>query len=101
MAMKKTYQTRTRRARTGRTTPEKARPDAATAAAEVAMTLPGSVMLSIAELASDLQEALLDFVVGGGMKDPRTSFSRPTRLRWRAPRVATTRTAPHRGAPRE
>ena len=66
--MNKTYQTTTNRARTGRTTPKKARLDAAAAAAEAAMTLPDSVTLSIAELAGELQEGLLAFVVGAGMK---------------------------------
>ena len=66
--MSKNYQTTTRRARTGRTTPKKARPDPVRATYESAITLPDSVTLSIAELAGDLQEGLLAFVVGAGMK---------------------------------
>jgi putative transposase len=66
--MKKNYQTTTRGARTGRTTPKKARPDAALAAHEAAITMPDSVTVSIAELAGELEEGLLAFAVGTGLK---------------------------------
>jgi transposase-like protein len=66
--MKKNYQTTTRRARTGRTTPKKARPDARRAPHEAAVTLPDTVTVAIAELAGELEEGLLAFVVGTGLK---------------------------------
>jgi len=62
----KNYQTTTARARTGRTTPKKARPDVARDAHESAVTLPDTV--TIAELAAELEEGLLAFVVGTGLK---------------------------------
>jgi putative transposase len=66
--VKNNYQTTTRRARTGRTTPKKAKTDAATAAAESALRLPDAVTISLAGLAGELQEGLLAFVVGTGLK---------------------------------
>ena len=66
--MKKNYQTTTRRARTGRTTPKKARLDAGRAAQEAAVALPDTVTVAIAELAGELEEGLLAFVVGTGLK---------------------------------
>lgn len=66
--MKKNYQTTTRRAGTGRTTPRKARPDTARLAQESAVSLPETVTVAIAELAGELEEGLLAFVVGTGLK---------------------------------
>jgi putative transposase len=66
--MNKNYQTKTSRARTGRTTPKKARPDAGRAAHEAAIALPDTVTVAIAELAGELEEGLLAFVVGTGLK---------------------------------
>jgi putative transposase len=64
----KNYQTTTRRARTDRTTPKKARSDAARSAHERAVALPDTVTVAIAELAGELEEGLLAFVVGTGLK---------------------------------
>jgi hypothetical protein len=64
--MKKNCQTTTRRARTGRTTPKKARPDAHRAPHEAAVTLSDTV--TVAELAGELEEGLLAFVVGTALK---------------------------------
>jgi putative transposase len=66
--MKKNYQTTTSRARTGRTTPKKARLDAGRAVQEAAIALPNTVTVAIAELAGELKEGLLAFVVGTGLK---------------------------------
>src|SRR5271167_4156487 len=66
--MKKNYQTTTGGARTGRTTPKKARVEAGRAAQESAVTLPDTVTVAIAELAGELEEGLLAFVVGTGLK---------------------------------
>jgi putative transposase len=64
----KTYQTTTRGARNGRITPKKARPDAARSAYESAVTLPDTVTLAISELAAELEEGLLAFVVSAGLQ---------------------------------
>ncbi len=67
--MKKDYQTATSRARTsGRTTPRKARVDPGLAAEEAALALPATVTVAIADLVGELQEGLLAFVVGAGLK---------------------------------
>jgi putative transposase len=67
--MKKNYQTTTSRARTGRTTPKKAKARRrAVLAHEAAMSLPDTVTVAIAELAGELEEGLLAFVVGTGLK---------------------------------
>jgi len=66
--VKKNYQTTTGRACNGRTTPKKARPDAARTAHEAAVALPDTVTVAIAELAGELEEGLLAFVVGTGLK---------------------------------
>jgi putative transposase len=66
--MKKNYQTTTGGARTGRTTPKKTRLDPGRAARESAVTLPDTVTVAIAELAGELEEGLLAFVVGTGLK---------------------------------
>jgi putative transposase len=66
--MKKNYQTTSCGARTGRTTPKKARLEAGRAAQESAVTLPDTVTVAIAELAGELEEGLLAFVVGTGLK---------------------------------
>lgn len=66
--MKKNYQTTTRRARNGRTTPKKARLGADQAAHEAALSLPESVTIAIADLADQLEEGLLAFAVGTGLK---------------------------------
>ena len=64
----KNYQTTTRRARTGRTTAKKSRPDAERDAYESAVTLPDTVTVAIADLAGELEEGLLAFAVGTGLK---------------------------------
>jgi putative transposase len=65
----KNYQTSTPRAgTTGRTTPKKAKRDPARAAQEAALVLPDTVSVSIAELAGELEEGLLAFCVGAGLK---------------------------------
>ena len=69
--MQKNYQTTTSRARTGRTgrtTPKKARLDSSRAVTEAAVALSGTVTVAIAELASELEEGLLAFVVGTRLK---------------------------------
>ena len=67
--MKKNYQTTTRRAgTTGRTTPKKAKADPQRAAHERAVALPDSVTVAIGELAGELEEGLLAFAVGAGLK---------------------------------
>ncbi len=66
--MKKNYQTTTGRARMGRTTPKKARPDAARVDHEAALALSGTVSVAVAELAGELEEGLLAFAVGAGLK---------------------------------
>jgi putative transposase len=67
--MKKNYQTSGRRAGTaGRLTPKKAKKDAAVAAREAALVLPETVSVALGELAGELEEGLLAFVVGAGLK---------------------------------
>jgi putative transposase len=66
--MQKNYQTTTSRARTGRTTPKKARLDAGRASQEAAIALPDTVTVAIAELAGELEEGLLAFAVGAGLQ---------------------------------
>ena len=56
------------RARTGRTTPKKARLDPSRAVQEAAIALPDTVIVAIAALAGELEEGLLAFVVGTGLK---------------------------------
>ena len=63
--MNKNYQTTSHR---GRTTPKKARPDAGRAGEEAALRLPETVTIAIADLAGELEEGLLAFAVGTGMK---------------------------------
>jgi hypothetical protein len=55
--MKKNYQTTIRHARTGRTTPKKARSDAVRDTHESAVSLPDTVTVAIAELAGELRRA--------------------------------------------
>ena len=65
----KNYQTSTSRAgTTGRTTPKKARKDAARAVQEAALVLPDTVAVALGDLASELEEGLLAFVVGAGLR---------------------------------
>jgi transposase-like protein len=64
----KNYQTTTRRAGNGRTTPRKARLDVARSAHESAVSLPDTVTGAIAELAGELEEGLLAVVVSAGLK---------------------------------
>ena len=67
--MKKNYQTTTRRAGTsGRTTPKKATADLHRTKYETAVTLPEAVTVAVGELASELEEGLLAFAVGAGLK---------------------------------
>ena len=56
--MKKNYQTATSRARTGRTTPKRARPDHERTAHVTALALPATVAVAIGELAGELEEGL-------------------------------------------
>jgi len=63
------YQTRPGRAGSkGRTTPKKAKTDAAQAAREAALVLPDRVSVAIGELAGELEEGLLAFCLGAGLK---------------------------------
>jgi putative transposase len=64
----KNYQRTADRARMGRTTPKKTRLDDAQGAHEQALGLPDTVTVAIAELAGELEEGLLAFVVGTGLK---------------------------------
>lgn len=67
--MKKDYQTAPRRARgTARVTPAKARLDPGVLAREAALSLPGSVTIALADLAGELEEGLLAFAVGTGLR---------------------------------
>ena len=67
--MKKDYQTTNRRAGTsGRTTPKKAKADPQRAIHEAAVTLPEAVTVAVSELAEELEEGLLAFAVGAGLK---------------------------------
>jgi putative transposase len=67
--MKKNYQTQTTGARiTGRTTPKKAKVDPRRDAHEAALALPDTVTVAIGELASELEEGLLAFAVGTGLR---------------------------------
>jgi putative transposase len=66
--MKNNYQNAARLAGNGRTTPKKAKLDAALGSAESAITLPDTVTVAIADLVGELEEGLLAFVVGTGLK---------------------------------
>src|SRR5664280_486432 len=67
--MKKNYQTTTHRAgTTGRTTPKKAKADPQRTIHEAALTLPEAVTVTVGELADELEEGLLAFAVGAGLK---------------------------------
>jgi transposase-like protein len=66
--MKKDYQTSTRRAGIGRTTPNMAPVDRGQLASETTVSMPDTVTVAIAELAGELEEGLLAFVVGTGLK---------------------------------
>ncbi len=71
--MKKNYQTSTRRAgTTGRTTPKKAKLDLDRAANEAALALPDTVSIAVSDLVGELEEGLLAFVVGAGLKAVHT-----------------------------
>jgi putative transposase len=65
----KNYQTPASRARTsGRTTLKKAKLDSGRTTHEAAVALPDTVTVAIAELAGELEEGLLAFAVGAGLK---------------------------------
>ena len=65
----KNYQTSTTPAgTTGRATPKKAVKDAGRAAREAALVLPDTVSVALGDLAAELEEGLLAFVVGAGIK---------------------------------
>ncbi|MHB8498663.1 MAG: IS256 family transposase [Acidimicrobiales bacterium] len=67
------YQTSTRRAGTsGRTTPKKAKKDPGRAVAEAALALPDTVSVALGDLAGELEEGLLAFCVGAGLKVVQT-----------------------------
>lgn len=66
--MKKNYQTTSRRAGAGRVTAKKAKLDADQLAQEAAVALPDTVTIAVAELAGELEEGLLAFAVGTGLK---------------------------------
>jgi len=66
--VKKNYQTSTSRAHTGRVTPKKPEPDPVRDAHESALQLPDNVTVAISELAGELEEGLLAFAVGTGLK---------------------------------
>jgi len=62
------YQTRAGRAGSkGRTTPKKAKTDAAQATRGATLVLPDRVSVAIGELAGELEEGLLAFCVGAGL----------------------------------
>lgn len=63
--MNKNYQTTNPR---GRTTPKRAKLDPDRAGEEAALRLPDTVTIAIADLAGELEEGLLAFAVGTGMK---------------------------------
>lgn len=63
------YQTSMGRAGSaGRTTPKKAKNDPGRAAREAALVLPDTVSVAVGELVGELEEGLLAFVVGAGLK---------------------------------
>jgi len=66
--MKNNYQNAARLAGNGHTTPKKAKFDAALGSAESAITLPDTVTVAITDLVGELEEGLLAFVVGTGLK---------------------------------
>jgi len=67
--VRKNYQTQTASARiTGRTTPKKARIDPHRDVHEAALALADTVTVAIDELAGELEEGLLAFAVGTGLK---------------------------------
>jgi len=67
------YQTTGRRGgSTGRTTPKKSKLDGGRAAREAALVLPDAVSVALGDLAGELEEGLLAFVVGAGMKVVQT-----------------------------
>jgi putative transposase len=67
--MKKDYQSSKHRAvKHGRVTPRKARLDPVRLEQEAALALPDTVTIAISELASELEEGLLAFAVGTGLK---------------------------------
>ena len=79
--MKKNYQTTARRAgTTGRTTPKKAKLDPGRAAHEAALALPDTVTVAMTELAGELEEGLLAFVVGAGLKVVNTMMEHEAEL---------------------
>ena len=64
----KNYQTKNTGAHHGRVTSKKARPDAGQLAGEAAISLPDTVTVAIADLAGELEEGLLAFAVGTGLR---------------------------------
>ena len=63
------YQIEDRRGHsTGRVTPKKARLAPELAEREAALSLPETVAIAVAELAGELEEGLLAFAVGTGLK---------------------------------
>jgi putative transposase len=71
--MKNDYQTSTTRVgTTGRTTAKNAKHDAGRAVQEAALMLPDTVSVAVSELTGELQEGLLAFCVGAGMKVVQT-----------------------------
>jgi putative transposase len=67
--MKNNYQTTTRRAgTTARVTPKKAKIAPERVAVEAALALPDTVTIAVADLAGELEEGLLAFAVGTGLK---------------------------------
>jgi putative transposase len=66
--VKKNYQTTSRRARTGRVTPKKSRPEPTNGERQAALELPDAVTVAISELAAELEEGLLALAVGTGLQ---------------------------------
>jgi hypothetical protein len=64
----KNYQTTTSDAHHGRITSKKVRPDAGRVAEESTIELPDTVTIAIADLAGELEEGLLAFAVGTGLR---------------------------------
>jgi len=56
----------------GRTTPRKAKTDAAQAAREAALVMPGTLRVAVGELAGEVAKGLAAFVVGVGLKVVQT-----------------------------
>jgi transposase-like protein len=66
--MQQDSQTATHRARAGRATPSKPKPDTGQNAGTVVPSLPEAVTVAVSELADELEEGLLSLAVGAGLQ---------------------------------